>query len=209
MNPSPNNQRYLAFLQDIHDVSQACGTTTYIWGGFTLDLLVGHWLREHHDLDGFTLNLLEVLPEMSALYRRRGYEVAFLEEWHILRIDRDGLHAAFNRLERDGETAMWRHIGDRGTVFFPYVWLDREARDFQGVPVYAAGAELDYALKAEVALLSPEWRPRPQDSEALARLEGILADRGIAPADVLSRIWSDNPFWAERGYPAIVRPAPR
>lgn len=208
MTLSPTNRLYLAFLQDIHDVSQACETRTYIWGGFTLDLLAGHLLREHHDLDGFTLNLLDVLPEMTALFGERGYRVTFLEEWHILRIDRDGLHAAFNRLERDGDTALWRHIGDRGTVYFPYAWLDDAPRAFHGVPVYAAGAELDYALKAEVRLLNPEWRPRERDVLARQALERALADRGIDPAAVLARVWSHNPFWAARGYPAIVRPTP-
>ena len=73
MTISTRNHRYLAFLKDIYDVSVACATTTYIWGGFTLDILEGHFLREHHDLDGFTLNLLDVRQEMTVLFEQRGY----------------------------------------------------------------------------------------------------------------------------------------
>ncbi|HEY3378086.1 MAG TPA: hypothetical protein VGL77_11395 [Armatimonadota bacterium] len=106
---SANNQRYLTFMRDIYDVAQACATTTYIWGGFTLDIYNGRFLREHHDLDGFTQNLLDVLPESMALYERRGYTTEFRDDFDMLTIRRDGLHATFNRLEIAGETAMWRH----------------------------------------------------------------------------------------------------
>ena len=36
---SPHNQQYLTFLKDIYEVSNACATVTYIWGGFTSDTL--------------------------------------------------------------------------------------------------------------------------------------------------------------------------
>ena len=102
MRLSTNNRHYLEFMQDIYEVSLACSTTTYIWGGFTADIIEGRFLREHHDLDGFTLNLLDVLPDMTALYKSRGYDVEFNNGFDILGISRDGLHAAFNRLETDG-----------------------------------------------------------------------------------------------------------
>ena len=203
---SGTNAHVLALLRDIHDVSAACGTTTFIWGGLTLDILAGRFLREHHDVDGFTLNLLDVLPEMEARFASLRYATRFLDAWGILRVERGGTHAGMNRLERDGERAMWRHIGDQGTVFFPFAWLDGAPRYFYGVPVYAAGAELDYALKANVRLLNPEWVPREQDAEALQRLEEELGRRGIAPADVLARVWSVNPFWVARGYPEYAEP---
>lgn len=130
MGLSANNQHYLKFLRDIYEVSLACSTTTYIWGGFTVDIIEGRFLREHHDLDGFTLNLLDVLPDMTALYKSRGYDVGFNEEFDMLGIARDGLRAAFNRLETDGAMMMWRHIGNDGTVYFPPNWLDDTPRDF-------------------------------------------------------------------------------
>jgi hypothetical protein len=70
---SANNRRYLAFLRHIYEVSNACSTTTYIWGGFTIDVLEGRFLREHHDLDGSTLNLLDVRHDLAALCEERGY----------------------------------------------------------------------------------------------------------------------------------------
>ncbi len=77
---SARNRGYLMFLRDIGEVAAACGTRTYIWGGFTIDILEGRFVREHHDLDGFTLNLLDVLPEMTALYAARGYATEFRED---------------------------------------------------------------------------------------------------------------------------------
>ncbi len=200
------NAQLLTLLSDIHDVSVACATTTFIWGGLTLDVLTGRFLREHHDVDGFTLNLLDVLPEMTARFEALGYTVRFLSDFHILRVAQGEVHAGMNRLERDGERAMWRHIGDQGTVFFPFAWLDGAPRDFCGVPVTTAGVELDYALKANVRLLSPEWAPREKDVQARAILEEELVRRGIAPEDVLARVWSVNPFWAARGYAEYAEP---
>ncbi len=77
MSISVGNQHYLAFLRDIYEVSNACSTTTYIWGGFTIDILEGRFLRDHGDLDGFTLNLLDVLQDMTELYEARGYAATF------------------------------------------------------------------------------------------------------------------------------------
>jgi hypothetical protein len=54
------------FLQDIYEVSAALGTRTTIWGGMVVDILCGAFLRDHHDVDGFTLNLLNVKGEMAA-----------------------------------------------------------------------------------------------------------------------------------------------
>jgi len=48
---SSHNQHYLTFLKDIYEVSNACATVTYIWGGFTIDILEGRFLRKHHDLE--------------------------------------------------------------------------------------------------------------------------------------------------------------
>ena len=203
---SAGNRGYLAFLRDITEVSAACETTTYIWGGFTVDLLEGHFVREHHDLDGFTLNLLDVLPEMMALYTARGYAAAFRDDIDMLTIRKDGLHASFNRLEIDGPIAMWRHIGDEGTVYFPVEWLDATPREFYGVHVYSAGLELDYALKTNIRMTHATWILREQDHVAIAALERMMAQRNLDPEDFLCHIWSFNPYWVKQGYPEYAMP---
>jgi len=206
MDLSPNNQRYLGFLKDIYEVAVACGTTTYIWGGFTLDLVAGQFLREHHDLDGFTLNMLDVLPALMEHYAQRGYTPSFRDDIDMLVIAKDGLHAAFNRLELDGEIAMWRHAGDEGTVYFPVTWLDAAPRDFYDTRAYSAGLRLDYALKTNIRLTHATWEPREKDRVALVRLEAALAAADLDPEVFLRQVWSFNPFWAKRGYPEYAMP---
>lgn len=203
---SANNQHYLAFMQDIYEVSQMCSTTTYIWGGFVIDIIEGEFTREHHDLDGFTLNLLEVLPDMTAFYKARGYFVEFRDDFDILVISRDGLHAAFNRLENDGAMMIWRHIGDEGAVYFPSDWLDDEPREFYGKSVYTSGLQFDYLLKTNTRMLNPEWKHRQKDNATIERLEKIISKTGLNPKEFLSQAWSYNPFWAKRGYPEYAMP---
>lgn len=206
MDISPNNRRYLEFIKDIYEVSASCATTTYIWGGFTLDILKSRFPREHHDLDGFTLNLLDVLPQVTELYEDRGYETEFNRDFDILGIRKEGLHASFNRLESDGDTAMWRHIGNEGTVYFPMDWLDKIARDFYGTRVFLAGAKLEYCLKTNIRIFNAEWVSRDKDNEIIKRLEEILAAEKSDPEEFLTQIWSYNPFWVKRGYPQYAMP---
>ena len=206
MQPSRENQRYLTFLRDIYEVSQACQTVTYIWGGFTLDIVEGRFLREHHDLDGFTHGLLELLPTLTELYAQRGYATTFREDIHMLVIAKEGLHAAFNRLDIDGDIAMWRHIGEEGTVYFPVGWLDAAPRPFYDTWVYSAGLQLDYTLKSNIRITHATWELRDKDHEALEQLERALAAAELDPEEFLRQVWSFNPFWAKRGYPAYAMP---
>jgi hypothetical protein len=204
--PSTDNEHYLTFLKDIYEVSETCGTVTYIWGGFTLDIIEGQFLREHHDLDGFTVNLLGVLPELIDGYKRKGYATAFREDIHMLVISKQHLHAAFNRLDLDGDIAMWRHIGEEGTVYFPVSWLDAAPRSFYDTPVYSAGLQLDYTLKSNIRMTHATWELRDKDHEAIEQLERALAAAELDPEEFLRQVWSFNPFWAKRGYPAYAMP---
>jgi len=104
-------------------------------------------------VDGFTLNLWELRDSLAALYRKKGYAVTFLEDVNFMQIERDGAHATFNRLEIDGETAMWRHAGDEGTVYFPKAWLTEAPYDFYDTQAYISGLEFEYAIKTHTPLL--------------------------------------------------------
>jgi hypothetical protein len=188
-------------LQDIYEISTTLETRTYIWGGMVVDILCGEFLRVHHDIDGFTLNLLSVKSDMATLLSRRGYGAEYADEYDMLTIRKGDLHAALNRLEIDGDTAMWRHVGDQGTVYFPVDWLSPDPRSFYGTSTYISGAEFEYAIKTNVHLLNPEWEPRDKDRFAIRFLSAELDRRGVDKAQVLSSIWSYTPFWAERGYP--------
>jgi len=203
---SRGNRRQLEFLRDIYEVSAACSTKSYIWGGLTIDIMEGRFLREHGGMDVFTLNLLELKDDLSELYVDRGYQTEFLPEWHMLQIRRDGHSGSFNCLEIDHGVAMWRHIGEHGTVYFPASWLEDVPRRFYDVMVHISGVEFEYSIKSNVRLLSPEWQLRPKDREAREYLEGVLQERRVEEEDVLKHIWSHNPFWVRKGYQEYAMP---
>lgn len=203
---SETNLKYLAFLRDIYEVSAACGTKTYIWGGLTIDIFEGRFLREHHDLDGFTENLTEHLDSLRLHYERRGYMTEFKSAFSILVIRRDGLHAAFNPLELDHSIAMWRHIGDRGTVFFPSEWLDAVPHVFYDIKAYTSGMCFEYGFRSIAGDVNPAWTLREKDRDALFYLERKLQAEGIDTASILGSIWSYNPIWLEKGYDPFDKP---
>jgi hypothetical protein len=195
------SQKYqLKFLKDISEISDMCSTKTYIWGGLVADIIEGRFLREHHDIDGFTLDLLDVKDRMKLLFQQRGYTTSYLNDIDMLRIDKNGCNAAFNRLEIENAIAMWRHIGNEGTVYFPGTWLSDTPRYFFDIPVYISGMELEYCIKAKVRLLSPERKLREQDAKALEYWTGIIKDQGINLEGLLEQVWSDNPYWRKKGY---------
>lgn len=202
MTVAPDRQQTCRqFLQDIYEVSTALETRTYIWGGMVADILRGAFLRPHHDVDGFTLNLLSIKDEMMARFLVKGYATTYSDKYDMLRVEKGGFHAGLNRLEMDGDTAMWRHVGDQGTIYFPAVWLDATPRVFCGVKTYTSGAAFEYAIKTNVHLLNPEWALRDKDRAALEILSAELDRMGADKQKILSSISSDTPYWVERGYP--------
>lgn len=199
---SPELQReYLQLIQDIYDVSTQLATRTYIWGGMVVDILCGKFLREHHDIDGFTLGLQSIATEMAALFSQRGYAVSYSSEYGMMKVKKGQVHASFNPLEVDGDTAIWRHIGEQGAIYFPEKWLDKMTRDFCGVRVYTSGIRFEYAIKTNPHLLNPEWRMRGKDHVAVKFLSAEVDRIAVDEACFLSKIWSYSPYWVEKGYP--------
>lgn len=80
---------------------------------------------------------------------------------------------------------MWRHIGDQGTVYFPYVWLDKNPRSFYNTKVYTSGLCFEYGFRKIVHLLNPEWNEREKDRIARGYLENKIKEEGIDPKIIL------------------------
>jgi len=197
---SENQVLQLRFLRDIFEISRLFSTKTYVWGGLVIDILEGRFLREHGDIDCYTLNLLDVREAINELFLRRGYATEFVPGLDMYTVKNKGCHAAFNRLEMNDKTAMWRHIGDKGTLFFPRVWLKDTPPAFYDTSVYISGIEFEYAIKAKVEILSPEWHLRETDKISLDYYTQALKQQNISPESVLSQVRSDNPYWREKGY---------
>jgi hypothetical protein len=197
---SEKQEQQLQFLRDVYEISGLCSTRTYIWGGLVMDIVEGRFLREHGDIDCFTLNLLEVRHRMEIGFQQRGYTTSYLDEVDMLQVNNTDCHAAFNRLEIENGIAMWQHIGNEGTIFFPQDWLRNNFINFYDVEVLVSGAEFEYSIKANVKLLSPVWQPRQTDIAALEYWAAKLRERNIIPETVLNRIRCENPYWRRKGY---------
>lgn len=194
-------QKYqLQCLKDVSEISGLCSTKTYIWGGLAMDIVDGRFLREHGDIDCFTLNLLDVRHKMETEFQQRGYTTSYLDEVDMLHVHNNDCRAAFNRLEVDNGIAMWRHIGNEGTISFPQDWLGSNYIGFYDTEVLISGAEFEYSIKANVKLLSPLWKPRQTDIAALEYWTSKLREQNIDPENVLHQIRCDNPYWRKKGY---------
>ncbi len=203
---SENNKKCLNFLKDIYKVSSEADTKTYIWGGLVIDVEQGKFLREHGDIDGFIEDMMHKLHILKARYAERGYSVEFNEEFNILKISMNGMHAGFNALDTDGDVAMWRHIGKHGTVFFPFEWLDKYPRKFYDINVYSAGILFDYGFRSIAKRCNPQWKEREKDKSAMVYLEEKIEAAGMDTSMILEKIWSYNPFWAKKGYDPFKEP---
>ena len=201
------SKKQLEIIKDIFAVSESLGIKTFLWGGFAVDILHGELTREHSDIDGFTENLVENKDALIAAYEARGYAIKFyLDDFWMLSIEKGDVHATFNTVKNIDGIAHWHHAGSRGTVFFPYEWLDKEPRDFYGVQAYTFGVQMAYLLKTNVRLISAEWQPREKDNADIAVLEQILASKGINKDAIRKKVWSHNPYWYAKGYDEYFLP---
>ena len=206
MNISESNKCYLNFMKDIYDISSELSIRTYIWGGFTTDIFEETFLREHEDLDGFVENMMSVLNQLIIKYKNKGYHTEFYSDINMLEIRKGNQHASFNPLNVDGKVAMWRHIGDQGTVYFPYSWLDSTSRNFYDTKVYTSGLCFEYGFRKIVSDLNPEWKEREKDRIAKNYLEEKIREKCLDEKDILKCIWSYSPFWIKKGYDPFSKP---
>lgn len=203
----PKNQsECIDLLTAIQEVSEDLGTPTYIWGGLVPDIMLGKFVRPHHDIDGFTINLNSNIGAISRKFSRYGFKVSYLSEFGMLQIHSDGIHCGLNCLEIKRQNAYWHHVGDYGTIVFPADWLDSSPRDFYGVKLCTSGARFEYAIKTNVHLLNPEWRPREVDHQAARLMAKTLSIEKEEDASFLLDIYSVTPYWADRGYPEYENP---
>lgn len=203
---SKSNQGYLEILRDIYEVSGACSTKTYIWGGFAIDIFQDTFLRDHVDLDGFVEDMMSVLDQLINKYKNKGYSTEFLSDINMLVIKKGNHHASLNSLDIYENVAMWRHIGDYGTVYFPLSWLDNIPRNFYDTKVYTSGLYFEYAFRKIGKFLNPEWKEREKDKIGKEYLETKIREENKNVKNILKSIWSYSPFWIKKGYDPFDKP---
>jgi len=198
-------KKQLKIIKDIYTVSAELGIKTFLWGGYAIDILHGKLTREHSDVDCFTENLVDNIDALKEKYVSLGYEInmQYYQDYWMLQIKKDGVHASFNTMRNVCGIAHWHHIGPQGTVFFPYEWLDKEPHLFYNTPAYTWGAEMAYIVKTNTKLVNIEWAQweiREKDKADVLILEQIILSKGINIDNAIKKVWSHNPYFFEKGF---------
>ncbi len=177
MSLSEANQRHLAAMRLIEQVSRSLKTTSWIWGGFATDIHIGRILREHDDLDYLTLNLRPLMGRFEETFSSDGWQIANLANGDLC-LKKEGVKMHLGHIELD-QVARWTHNGEKGSLLFPVAWLDLEAIEFYEMDVHVVAPELQYVLKEHPELLNPDWLIREKDVLEKEYLRAILLKKGI------------------------------
>ncbi|HUT19327.1 MAG TPA: hypothetical protein VM366_09210 [Anaerolineae bacterium] len=76
-------QRYLHAMALIEALSAELGTTSYIWGGWTLDIYQERFLRTHADIDCLVIDLHQRFVPFSERLPEGGWEVRNLLDSYL------------------------------------------------------------------------------------------------------------------------------
>lgn len=101
----------------VEEISTALSTTSYLWGGCTLDVYQGRILREHHDLDYLTQDLYDHFSRFVEQFEQRGYTTKQLVNGD-LSVHACGMPIHLGNLCM-GDPVTWTHNGQRGWLRFP------------------------------------------------------------------------------------------
>ena len=173
----------------VETISNNANTTSYIWGGFTIDVYLGCIIREHHDLDYLTVNLATKHTQISQLFNSYG--------WETKKVINGDLKATKNDIEihlgniQINEVVTWTHNGNLGAISFPNHWLNSNPVNFLDVKVHVVEPEFEYAIKNNPHLLNPSWQPREKDLEARQHLKKILEMRHVKMS-ILHKLVTEN-----------------
>ncbi|HOG48208.1 MAG TPA: hypothetical protein PLJ35_21230 [Anaerolineae bacterium] len=190
---SRRSRAYLAAMRLVERISAELGTTSYVWGGFALDVYEGRVLREHDDIDYLTVDLPALKPQLAGLFAAHGWPAKELSNGD-LSPRRHGLKMQLGQIAL-GARVRWTYDGDRGYLEFPLAWLRPHPVRFCGLEVHVVEPELEYVTKCCPQLLNPDWRLREREIAARERLRALLWAKGVDPEALYARItlWREAP----------------
>jgi len=165
-------------MQQMGAVSTALNTTSWIWGGLTMDICQGKILREHHDLDYLTLRLHELIEPLTLHFQNMGWHVRRLENGD-LKIEKDGIKIHAGHVMTLKQEVRWTHNGDLGSLYFPVEWLSQTPKRFQDSEIHVIAPALQYVLLNHPEMLNPAWIPREKDRLAKAYFKTLLEADGV------------------------------
>ena len=180
------DQKYRALkaMSLIEKISAKLGTTSYIWGGFTIDIYKGQYQRLHHDIDYLTVNLSTLKPEFAKLLKMAKWQVKHIENGDIS-ATKEGLKVHLGNISLKKQ-ARWTHNGQKGIICFPLHWLRQRSVSFYGVAVHVVEPEFEYVIKENPKLLNEDWHLREKDLLAQSELTKMLQGKYVN-LDMLAR----------------------
>lgn len=167
---------FLKLLHLLNEISGKAGTKSYIFGGLTLDIWHGRFLRDHYDIDVLTENLHSLEPEFVEQFSGAGYETHHLGNNDFKAI-KDEVKIHFGHLDIKNGSVEWTHDGENGSIFFPEEWLDRNVHYFYYIETFTITPEFEYVLKMHPELMNPEWTLREKDQVARMKLAEMLSGK--------------------------------
>jgi hypothetical protein len=176
------NGEFLSAMKQVEAFSTGLHSISWVWGGLTVDIHQGRFLREHHDLDYLTLHLHELVEPLAELFYNTGWQSRRLENAD-LQIENADLQIHLGHVEFSGEV-RWTHNGESGSLFFPAEWFDQRSKRFYDIDVHVVAPEFQYALLDHPELLNPDLISRDKDLVPKTQFKTMLEARGIA-TDVL------------------------
>jgi hypothetical protein len=186
---SKKNQSFLEAMTLVETCSLAAGVTSYIWGGFTLDVYNGCFLREHYDLDYLTQNLGNGKQHFIKSFESEGWQAQELTNGDLRCIKNDiRIHLGNILISK---TATWTHNGENGAISFPLAWLRPTPVLFQEVAVHVVEPEFEYVIKHNPHFLNPDWKPREIDLMARKQLQAMLVEKGVDWINLVNKIKSE------------------
>lgn len=193
-------------MNDLHEITSLLEIKFFIWGGFVQDILEKRFLREHKDLDVFIEYLEENKGKLTQYFTEKKYNCKYIEEISMLVIEIEGKHASMNSLIYKEDSAIWRHIGEQGFISFPKIWLENNLILFYNIPVRISGVNFEFCFRSIIKALNPEWKTRNKDIDSLKFYDGIIKKTNSNIEEMLTKIWSYNPFWQTKGYCGYEKP---
>lgn len=180
------NELPLSAMELVETFSKSLKTTSWIWGGFTIDIYENRILREHDDLDYLTLNLHSLIPKFSELFASDRWQVNVLENGD-LKLQRENTKIHLGHVELS-DKARWTHNGDKGSIWFPATWLNFESVNFCGVEIHVVNPEFQYVMIERPQMLNPNWKHRVKDISAQKYLRSFIEGNEVMPQTLFEQV---------------------